>query len=215
MRNLIISVVASLLLLSGCGSMDQTSRTIVGSQVGSLAGGIVGAIIGDNSGRWDGAALGSTIGSFAGGAAGAIIGANMETEQEKREKRNDRYITIDRNAPFLVVDDIFLEDTNGNQAIDAGESCRLTFILLNNGRRDALRVKPIVTVEKGKSHLKISDPVVIRKISPDDRVTYTVNVRASRKLRTGKAVFAIHMEEQGGHGMEKQTFTVETQGIKN
>ena len=111
MKRMILSVaMASMLILSGCGTMDQTSRTVVGSQIGSLAGGILGAVIGNSSDRWDGAELGAQLGSLAGGAAGAVIGANSantpEDRQRDRELTNrERYYSgsHDTDAPQLIV----------------------------------------------------------------------------------------------------------------
>lgn len=224
MKRMILSVaMASMLILSGCGTMDQTSRTVVGSQIGSLAGGILGAVIGNSSDRWDGAELGAQLGSLAGGAAGAVIGANSantpEDRQRDRELTNrERYYSgsRDTDAPQLIVDDIYLENGGEtNQYIMAGQSCRLSFILVNNGMRNAIRVRPVVTVEKGKSYLDVSEPVIVSKISPKDRICYTVNVRASRRLPSGKALFSIRLDEGNGFNMAKQSFSIPTRGIDN
>jgi len=210
MKRVILSVaMASMLILSGCGTMDQASRTVVGSQIGSLAGGILGAVIGNSSDRWDGAELGAQLGSLAGGAAGAVIGANSADTPEQG-KRDRNY----SDAPQLVVDDIYLENGGEtNQYIMAGQSCRLSFILMNNGVRNAVRVRPVVMVEKGKSYLDISDPVIVNNISPRDRVCYTVSVRASRKLPSGKALFSIRLDEGNGFNMPKQNFSIPTRSI--
>ena len=168
-KNHLIGGFAALLLLTGCGSMDQASRTLVGAQIGSLAGGIVGAVIGNNSNRWDGAELGGMIGSLAGGAAGAVIGANSGTtpkRQQPSQSNNGRLIIeVDPNAPVLDIEDVYLEDQNGNQKIDAGESCRLTFIFVNNGKQNAFQVQPVITMSDNGQYLKLSEPTVIQTIS--------------------------------------------------
>lgn len=212
MKNSLIGFFLSLFILTGCGSMDQASRTVVGSQIGSLAGGIVGAVIGNNSDRWDGAELGAMIGSFAGGAAGAVIGANMDNKKAKaiEEYNRNLIIEVDPEAPVLDIEDVYLEDQNNNQMIDAGESCRLTFIIVNNGKRDAINVLPVIEFENNPSYFKLSDPVIIQSISPDDKVSYSVKVKASSKLQNGKSTVAIRLQEYDGFDMEKQTFPIAT-----
>lgn len=213
MKKILIINLAICMLLGGCASMDQASRTMVGTQIGSLAGGILGAVIGSNSNRWDGAELGATFGSLAGGAVGAVVGATSVPQQKVEVPLAPNQETmLDTNAPNLVVDDIYLEDANGNQTIDAGEDCRLVFIIVNNGRQNAINVQPVVTVEKGASYIKLSPPVVISQISSEDRITYSVKAKASSKLPDGKALFSIKIYEQNGYGKDAETFTVATKG---
>ena len=207
----------SVVLLSGCASMDQASRTVVGSQVGSLAGGILGAVIGNNSNRWDGAELGAMLGSMAGGAVGAAVGAsigNNNTQVPYANNEVEIIIPHDAEAPRLDIEDIYLEDANNNQAIDAGESCRLTFILVNNGLRDALNVIPVITIDQGAQYLKLSEPVMIQYISADDKVSYSVRVKATSKLPDGQAKFTVYLQEQNGYDLAPQTFTVETRRLR-
>ena len=85
---------------------------------------------------------------------------------------------------------------------------------MNNGVRNAVRVRPVVMVEKGKSYLDISDPVIVNNISPRDRVCYTVSVRASRKLPSGKALFSIRLDEGNGFNMPKQNFSIPTRSME-
>jgi len=64
MKKLLIYSISAL-LLSGCGSMDQVSRSIVATQTGAALGSIAGSIIGDNIGGYRGSYLGSFVGSAA------------------------------------------------------------------------------------------------------------------------------------------------------
>ncbi len=113
----------------------------------------------------------------------------------------------------MQIEDILLEEdslTRDNK-INAGETCRISLVIVNNSFQDALDVEPIVKVKKGK-YLRLSEPVKIAKITRDDRITYNVTVQASPKLRTGEAVFSVRLEEGRGNGTEEETFTVKTAG---
>lgn len=75
----ILTIVASV-LLSGCASMNKTTK---GAVVGTAAGGAMGAVIGKATGN---AALGAVIGATVGGATGAIIGREMDKQAAEIEK---------------------------------------------------------------------------------------------------------------------------------
>ncbi len=131
------------------------------------------------------------------------------------EKRNPGNYTPSSHVllPDLKIEDILLEEdsVSRDNKINAGETCRISLVIVNNSFQDALDVEPIVKVVKGK-YLKLSEPVKIAKITRDDRITYNVTVQASPKLRTGEAVFSVRLRENRGNGTEEETFTVETMG---
>jgi len=78
-----ISLVALLIMNTGCGSMNKTTQgAIIGGGGGAAAGAGVGAIIG--GGR--GAAIGAGIGAVVGGTAGAIIGNRMDRQIAELER---------------------------------------------------------------------------------------------------------------------------------
>ena len=98
---------------TGCATMDPTSRTIVGSQVGMLAGTVTGAVIGHAAGGYRGEA----IGSFVGSVGGTVLGAAAASSQNQRD-RNTASVR-EYQVPYLVIEDIYLEDRNNNQIVDA------------------------------------------------------------------------------------------------
>lgn len=206
MKNYFLLWMASLLCM-GCATMDPASRTMVGSQVGMLAGTVTGAVIGHSVGGYRGEA----IGSFVGSVGGTVLGAAAASSQNRR---NNEYVTRDDGGmyqrPYVVIEDIYLEDRNGNQLIDAGETCRISFILRNYGRQPVYSVEPIVKTEKGTRYLRLSKPAIIREIRPHGRVSYTITVHAEPKLKSGEATFSIRLKDSDGYLTDKETFQVPT-----
>jgi len=163
---------------TGCATMDPTSRTIVGSQVGMLAGTVTGAVIGH--------------------AAGG-----------NRNQRDRNTASVrEYQVPYLVIEDIYLEDRNNNQIVDAGESCRISFILSNEGRQTAYNIEPVIKVEQGGKYVKLSKPLVIRQLPPHKRVSYTVTLHASPKLKAGEIVLSVRLKSSDGYLTDKETFTL-------
>ena len=63
------------MILSGCGSMNNTTK---GSLLGGGGGAALGAVIGGLVGKGKGAAIGAGIGAAVGAGAGALIGNKMD-----------------------------------------------------------------------------------------------------------------------------------------
>lgn len=217
MKNRVLYAVLSLLVLTGCGSMKNMSRADragIGVQIGAFVGWFFGGAVGNAIDDEVGGEIGAFVGTAVGGIAGAQIAANTG-DNVRVEKRNPGSYTPSSHVllPDLQIEDILLEEDSvtRDDKINAGETCRITLVIVNNSFQDALDVEPIVKVKKGK-HLKLSEPVRIAKITRDDRVTYNVTVQASPKLRTGEAVFSVRLKEGRGNGTEEETFTVKTVG---
>ena len=214
MKNKVLYAIVSLLVLTGCGSMKNMSREDragVGAQIGAFVGWLFGGAVGNSIDDDIGGDIGAFVGTAVGGIAGAQIAANTgdEIRVEKRNYTPSSHVLL----PDLQIEDILLEEDSvtRDDKINAGETCRISLVIVNNSFQDALDVEPIVKVEKGR-YLKLSEPVKIAKITRDDRIIYNVMVQASPKLRTGEAVFSVRLKEGRGNGTEEETFTVKTVG---
>lgn len=217
MKKIVLYTLISLLILPGCGSMKNMSsddRIGFGAQVGSFIGWLFGGLIGDSIDEENGGDIGAFVGSTVGGIAGASIAANMNDEVRVETRSPAKYTPSSHTLlPDLHIEDILLEEDSitRNQKIDAGETCLISFVIVNNSFQDALNVIPVVKIMEGK-HLELSEPVKIPRISRDDSITYEVTVIASPELQSGIAVFSVRLEEGRGNGTEEETFTVETVG---
>ena len=68
-------VLSCCLILSGCASMNQTTK---GGLIGGGGGAALGALIGGIAGKGKGAAIGAAIGAAVGTGAGVLIGKKMD-----------------------------------------------------------------------------------------------------------------------------------------
>lgn len=196
------------ILCSSCATMDQQTRTSVATQTGAIVGGTFGAALGDHIDGNRGSFWGSMLGSLAGIAVGAAVASSGQ--QPHTDQQVSR-VAI-QPAPFLLIKDIILKDRNGNQCIDAGEGCQITFILVNNGDLAAHNVTPRIKAKGNAKKIRLSAPVSIRRITLDDEISYTVQARASESLKTGSADFEIRMEDGQGNELCKEQFSVCTRG---
>ena len=211
------SVVCSLAILgSSCATMDSYTRSSVATQSGAIIGGGFGAALGDHIGGSNGSFWGSMIGSVAGIAVGAAAASSYDKATDTHPVTADRHISRVQYEPAvsLVIRDILLKDRNGNQTINAGEHCQITFIIENDGERPAYQVYPILKAKGNAKKIRLSSPKSIQRISNSDKISYTVQAYASEKRKTGVAEFEITLEDGQGNSLCEETFSVRTQGLK-
>ena len=187
-KSVIILLLLPGILLCGCvsGRMGNSGAIMAGAMVGGSLGGSIGGLIGDNNRGWRGGYRGSAIGNIVGTIAGAAIG-NALTAPRTEPVEDDAYLPEVREVqvrrhkvapqpaplPLLKLRNIRFIDDNRNHVIDAEESSKVIFEVMNEGEIPAYNVIPIVeTAEKVKS-LGISPSVMVERIEPGKGIRYT------------------------------------------
>ncbi len=196
-----------LLAVSSCRSLDQNSRTFIGVQTGSMIGNIAGTIIGDRVGGYTGAVIGSALGTTTGAVTGAIITSPRDNTPSSRPAAIP-------HGPKLYIDQILLNDPNKNKIVETGETCKLTFLIVNEGNQDAIGVIPVIKGIKNTKGLQLSEPLTIERIQPEELVEYTVTLTAGSQLKNGEAKFSIELKERNGYEIPAEEFTIKTRKIK-
>lgn len=194
---------ACAILLSGCGTMDEFTRSVFATHAGAVIGNVAGSIVGENLGGYKGSFIGSMVGT----AAGAMIGASIVARSQENRERD----YIPSSSPHLAIRDIRLQDENWNRVVDANENCVLIFEIYNDGEKTAYDIKPVLNGLEGTQKLNYSRPLIIDRIKPGEGVLYKVNLSASSDVKSGDAIFEIHLEERNGFGTPREEFTIRTQ----
>ena len=145
-----------------------------------------GAIVG-------GAAIGGSLGSSIGG----LIGDN-----NRGWRGGYRGLKL-RKIRFI--------DDNRNHAIDGGESSKIIFEIMNEGRNPVYDVVPIVETVGKVKHIGISPTVMIEEILPGEGIRYTATVYAGSKLKDGEVTFRVAVSDENGVICDSQEFTLPTQ----
>ena len=72
-------ILCATLILSGCGSMNNTTKGgLIGGSGGAALGALIGTMVSGKSDKGKGAAIGAAIGTAVGGGAGVLIGKKMD-----------------------------------------------------------------------------------------------------------------------------------------
>lgn len=224
MRKLIAWMILPAFLLGGCatGRMSGNPGAVMaGASIGGSVGSAIGGLIGENNHGWRGGYRGSAIGTIVGTVAGAAIGNAVSTPR----KQEDGYVEVierkrtvakpqpQRSAPVpdLRIRNIRFIDTDRNHVIDAGESSKVIFEVVNEGRTPVYDVVPAVEEITGMKHIYISPSVMIEKIAPGEGIRYTATIYGGEKLKNGEVVLRVTVAAGDYSECDWQEFSLPTQ----
>ena len=213
MKKQITVILLSALILSGCasGRMGNPGAIMAGASIGGSLGGSIGGLIGDNNHGWRGGYRGSAIGNIVGTIAGAAIGNALtapkpdpieeyayvpEVRQGQSHSKFKPRTQTQQQLTQLKLRKIRFIDDNRNHAIDGGESSKIIFEIMNEGRNPVYDVVPIVMIEE---------------ILPGEGIRYTATVYAGSKLKDGEVTFRVAVSDENGVICDSQEFTLPTQ----
>lgn len=227
MKKQLTVILLSALILGGCasGRMGNPGAIFAGASIGGSLGSSIGGLIGDNNGGWRGGYRGSAIGNIVGTIAGAAIGNALTAPKEDpieeyayvpevTEVRVQKYNTRQqarRPLSQLKLRKIRFIDDNRNHAIDAGESSKIIFEIMNEGRNPVYDVVPVVETVGKVKHIGISPSVLIEEILPSEGIRYTASVYAGAKLKNGEVTFRVAVADEDGAICDSREFTLPTQ----
>ena len=101
-----------------------------------------------------------------------------------------------RNARFV--------DDNEDGVLSRGETGKVIFEVMNRGEGTLYDVVPSVVLAERNRHIAISPSIHVESIAPGHGIRYTAMVKADRRLRDGRARFALTVL-QGNKSIGKVT----------
>lgn len=101
-----------------------------------------------------------------------------------------------RNARFV--------DDNEDGVLSRGETGKVIFEVMNRGKHTLYDVVPSVVLADDNRHIAISPSIHVESIAPGQGIRYTATVKASRRLRDGRARFVLTVL-QGNKSIGKVT----------
>ncbi|MBQ8502081.1 MAG: glycine zipper family protein [Bacteroides sp.] len=212
-------------LLSSCGTTRGLSgdpgATLAGASIGGHLGSAIGGLIGEGNNGPRGAFRGSSIGSIIGTIAGAAI-ANAATAPRNEEgsyavqrtpqspQRYESAQPYSAAVDGLRIRNIRFIDDSRNHIISSGESSKVIFEIVNEGRQVARHVIPVVSEATGMKRIYISPSVVVEQIAPGDGVKYTANIRAGKRIKSGHITLHLAVADEYGREYDWQEFDIST-----
>lgn len=194
-----------------------------GAAIGSNVGGTIGGLVGDSRHGWRGSYRGSAIGSIIGTLAGAAIGGALTAPKSREEERPQDYPSERQADPVyttpyepssalsaLHIRNLRFIDDNRDHVLNAEESSKIIFEIMNEGSETAYNVIPSVTEISGAKQIHISPSILVEQILPGNGVKYTATVSVGKRVKNGTATFRIAVTDTRGQIYDRQEFTLET-----
>jgi len=208
MKKVIVMLLSALMLTSCYTTRMGGSPAAVSA--GASIGGVLGSIVGDRAGGYGGSQFGALLGTVAGAAIGNAV-TTPPKEKVYRETEETNVPSGSYNAVSgLQITNIRFIDDNRNQAIDAGESCKIIFEIVNAGDVAAYNIVPVVEETSGMKHLQISPSAQVAYMDKDDHIRYTALINAGKRLKSGEAVFRVYTSESNGAVSDIHEFSIPT-----
>ena len=208
MKKVIVMLLSALMLTSCYTTRMGGSPAAVSA--GASIGGVLGSIVGDRAGGYGGSQFGALLGTVAGAAIGNAV-TTPPKEKVYRETEETNVPSGSYNAVSgLQITNIRFIDDNRNQVIDAGESCKIIFEIVNAGDVAAYNIVPVVEETSGMKHLQISPSAQVAYMNKDDRIRYTAVINAGKRLKSGEAVFRVYTSESNGAVSDIHEFSIPT-----
>ena len=208
MKKVIVMLLSALMLTSCYTTRMGGSPAAVSA--GASIGGVLGSIVGDRAGGYGGSQFGALLGTVAGAAIGNAV-TTPPKEKVYRETEETNVPSGSYNAVSgLQITNIRFIDDNRNQAIDAGESCKIIFEIVNAGDVAAYNIVPVVEETSGMKHLQISPAAQVAYMDKDARIRYTAVINAGKRLKSGEAVFRVYTSESNGAVSDIHEFSIPT-----
>ncbi|HAN76856.1 MAG TPA: hypothetical protein DCQ31_03295, partial [Bacteroidales bacterium] len=114
------------------------------------------------------------------------------------------------SPPNLIITNIVFTDTDKNNRLDAEESGKITFTVLNNGKGTSFNTKLQIFETTGLRGLLFEQEIALGDLAPDNNKSVTVAITAARDISTSQAKFAFQVSEAGGHKPEPANYTLAT-----
>lgn len=154
-------------------------------------------------------AIGNIVGTIAGAAIGNALTAPKpdpieeyayvpEVRQGQSHSKFKPRTQTQQQLTQLKLRKIRFIDDNRNHAIDGGESSKIIFEIMNEGRNPVYDVVPIVETVGKVKHIGISPTVMIEEILPGEGIRYTATVYAGSKLKDGEVTFRVAVSDENG-----------------
>ena len=220
------------LLLSSCSSYTATGA-MVGGRFGNVVGSAIGGISGGWRGHELGALIGTVGGAVAGAAIGAAVENAQEAKSNSRDElpydpqmrgddridfdpgmsqsqeRDDRTFHIGKRQnvgyqPTLELRNATVSDANGDGVLMRGETCTVTFEVMNNSSETVYDIYPLVEDVTGNKHIQVSPNLRIESIAPYRGIRYTATILADSRLKDGEIVIRVGVAK-GSREIPSQT----------
>jgi hypothetical protein len=116
--------------------------------------------------------------------------------------------------PYLEITNYRFTDTDGNNKIDAGETVKISFDLVNSGKGTGSGLRLIIKDNNEISGLKFYPPEDLKEIKPEESIHVEIPIEGNLSLPDGLVSLQIVVNEPNGFGTNPLEAEIETQAFR-
>ena len=142
-----------------------------------------------------------------------VLGYVQAQEIKSRSKEDNINILKDiLKPPYLSIVENSLKfiDADGNNMIDADESCKIKFQLSNSGTGDGLDMKATVKETSGITVIQFDKTTSLGTLKTGQTLNVEIPIKGLKSIYKGKTSFSITIEELNGFNTAPATIEVKT-----
>ncbi len=123
-------------------------------------------------------------------------------------KESVSLIEASRKPPYIIAD-LVIEDSDGNNILDAGEDVVFKFSVENKGKGAAINLVATSSISNETEFLKELKDVGIGNVMPGEKIEKVVNLRIPYSVKTGEYKLGVTVvEESGRYGAAPMEYTI-------
>ena len=127
------------------------------------------------------------------------------------------YISVTKEAkqpPYLEIINYKFTDANENNKIDAGETVKISFDLVNSGKGAGSGLRFVVKDNNEISGLKFYPPEDLKEIKPEESIHVEIPIEGNLSLLDGLVSLQIVVTEPNGFGTNPLEAEIDTQAFR-
>ncbi len=127
------------------------------------------------------------------------------------------YISVAKPAqatPYLEISNYQFTDGNGNNKIDAGETVKISFDLVNTGKGTGAGLKLVIEDKNKVGGLDFIKPNLLNELKSGDKEHIELSIVGNMNLKDSLTIFNILVNEPNGFGTDPLEIEIETQAFR-
>lgn len=145
----------------------------------------------------------------------SLFGLHAQQTVEGISSAKSYNITKEVKPPILSVSNssLIFADVNNNNAIDAGEECKISFQLENNGMGDGFGLELKLSASGSTQGIDFKNTQPLQTLKVGQKYKVDVPLSANMNTTDGKVIFNLKVEEPNGFGTDSYQLEVSTRSF--
>lgn len=127
-----------------------------------------------------------------------------------------KYVSVTKEVkpPILAMKNLEFTDSDGNNCIDAAETCYISFDVANTGYGDGMNLSVQLNTKSSISGISFKAETPINPIKKDETQSIKIPINGTMNTANGTAQFSVKVDEPNGFGTNAYELDVKTRAFQ-